>query len=137
VAGSRPVVEESAARARPGSTGDAQEESGRVVAVTGDPSEEDLFPAEHPFIRLEPATRPDDMPHLCATDGTPLYKGNIGNALLHAYTHPAALRRRARPVNLCPVSFTTEAINMFPSSPLTTMFSVRWTSFKLSSPPTR
>jgi hypothetical protein len=26
-----------------------------------------------------------------------LYKGNIGNALLHAYTHPAAPRHRARP----------------------------------------
>jgi hypothetical protein len=97
VAGGRPVMEEAAARACPGSTGDAQEEGGRVVAVTGDPSEEDLFPAEHPFIRLEPAARPDDMPHLCATDGTPLYKGNVSNALLHAYTHPAAPRRRARP----------------------------------------
>jgi hypothetical protein len=97
VAGGCPVVEESAAQARPGSTGDAQEEGGRVVTVTSDPSEEDLFPAEHPFIRLEPATRPDDTPHLCAMDGTPLYKGNISNALLHAYTHPAALCRRARP----------------------------------------
>jgi hypothetical protein len=97
VAGSRPVVKESAARARPGSTGNAQEESGRVAAVTSDPSEEDLFPAEHPFIRLEPATRPDDTPHLCTTDGTPLYKGNIGNALLHAYAHPAALHCRAQP----------------------------------------
>jgi hypothetical protein len=26
-----------------------------------------------------------------------LYKGNVGNALLHAYAHPSALRRRARP----------------------------------------
>jgi hypothetical protein len=59
--------------------------------------EEDLFPAEHPFIRLEPATRPDDTPHLCTTDGAPLYKGNVGNALLHAYAHPAAPRRRVRP----------------------------------------
>jgi hypothetical protein len=90
-------MEEAAARARPGSTGDAQEAGGRVTAVAGDPSEEDLFPAEHPFIRLEPAARPDDTPHLCATDSTPLYKGNVGNALLHAYTHPSALRRRARP----------------------------------------
>jgi hypothetical protein len=97
MAGSRPVMEEAAARARPGSTGDAQEVGGRVAAVTGDPSEEDLFPAEHPFIRLEPAARPDDMPHLCTTDGTPLYKGNVGNALLHAYAHPSAPRRRARP----------------------------------------
>jgi hypothetical protein len=97
VAGGRPVMEEATARARPGSTGNAQEEGGRVAAVTGDPSEEDLFPAEHPFIRLEPAARPDDTPHLCATDGTPLYKGNVSNALLHAYAHPAAPRRRARP----------------------------------------
>jgi hypothetical protein len=97
VAGGRPVVEESAAQARPGSTGNTQEEGGRVATVTRDPSEEDLFPAEHPFIRLEPATQPDDTPHLCAMDGTPLYKGNISNALLHAYTHPAALRRRTRP----------------------------------------
>jgi hypothetical protein len=42
-------------------------------------------------------TRPDDTPHLCATDSTPLYKGNISNALLHAYTHPAAPRRRTQP----------------------------------------
>jgi hypothetical protein len=97
VAGGRPVMEESAARACPGSTGDVQAEGGRVAAVTGDPSEEDLFPAEHPFIRLEPAARPDNTPHLCATDGTPLYKGNVSNALLHAYAHPAAPRRRARP----------------------------------------
>jgi hypothetical protein len=97
MAGGRPVMEEATARARPGSSGSVQEEGGRVAAVTGDPSEEDLFPAEHPFIRLEPAARPDDTPHLCATDGTPLYKGNVGNALLHAYAHPAALRRHARP----------------------------------------
>jgi hypothetical protein len=97
VAGGHPVMEESAARAHPGSTGNAQEEGGRVVAVTGNPSEEDLFPAEHPFIQLEPAARPDDMPHLCATDSTPLYKGNIGNALLHAYAHPSAPRNRTRP----------------------------------------
>jgi hypothetical protein len=97
MAGGSPVMEEAATRARPGSTGGAQEEGGRVAAVTSDPSEEDLFPAEHPFIRLEPAVRPDDTPHLCATDGTPLYKGNVSNALLHAYAHPAAPRRRARP----------------------------------------
>jgi hypothetical protein len=97
VAGGRPVVEESAARACPGSTGNVQEEGGRVTMVTSDPSEEDLFPAEHPFIQLEPAARPDDMPHLCTTDSTLLYKGNISNALLHAYTHPAAPHCRARP----------------------------------------
>jgi hypothetical protein len=97
VAGGRPVLEEATARTRPGSTGDAQEEGGRVAAVTGDPSEEDLFPAEHPFIRLEPAARPDDTPHLCATDGTLLYKGNVSNALLHAYAHPAVPCHRTRP----------------------------------------
>jgi hypothetical protein len=91
VAGGHPVMEEATARARPGSTGDTQEEGGRVATVT-----EDLFPAEHPFIRLEPAIRPDDTPHLCATDGTPLYKGNVSNALLHACQHPSAPRRRAR-----------------------------------------
>jgi hypothetical protein len=37
------------------------------------------------------------MLHLCATDGTPLYKGNVSNALLHAYTHPAVPCCRARP----------------------------------------
>jgi hypothetical protein len=104
VAGGRPVMEESADRARPGSTGSAQEEGGRVAMVTSNPSKEDLFPAEHPFIRLEPATRPDDMPHLCTTDGTPLYKGNISNALLHAYAHPATPRRCARP-DQAPPSF--------------------------------
>jgi hypothetical protein len=65
--------------------------------VTGYPGEEDLFPAEHPYIQLEPANHPDDTLHLCATDGTPLYKGNISHALLHAYAHPAAPRRRVRP----------------------------------------
>jgi hypothetical protein len=55
VAGGCPVMEESTARGRPGSTSNAQEESGRVATVPGDPSEEDLFPAEHPFIQLEPA----------------------------------------------------------------------------------
>jgi hypothetical protein len=49
-------VEVSTARARPGSTGDVEEEGGRVATVTSDLSEEDLFPAEHPFIRLEPVT---------------------------------------------------------------------------------
>jgi hypothetical protein len=97
VAGGRPVVEESADRARPGSTGSAQEEGGRVAAVTSNTSNDDLFPAEHPFIRLEPATQPNDTPHLCTTDGTPLYKGNVSSTLLHAYVHPAMPRRRARP----------------------------------------
>jgi hypothetical protein len=53
VAGGRSVMEESAARARPGSTGDAQEEGGRVAAVTGDPSEEDLFPDGTPIVDLQ------------------------------------------------------------------------------------
>jgi hypothetical protein len=63
-----------------------------------------LFPAEHPFIRLEPATLPDDTPHICATDGTPLFKGNVGNTLLHAYTHPSAPCRHVRP-NQSPPGF--------------------------------
>jgi hypothetical protein len=37
------------------------------------------------------------MLHICATDGTPLFKGNVGHALLHAYSHPTAPCRRARP----------------------------------------
>jgi hypothetical protein len=97
VAGGCPVVKAPTARARPGSIGNAEEEGGRVATVTSNLSEEDLFPAEHPFIRLEPATRPDDTPHLCATDGTPLYKGNVSNTLLHAYKYPAAPCRHTRP----------------------------------------
>jgi hypothetical protein len=97
VAGGRPTVESSAAQTRPGSAGNEQEEGSRVAAVDHDPGKEVLFPAEHPFIRLEPATRPDDTPHICATDGTPLYKGNVNHALLHMYSHPAAPRRRTRP----------------------------------------
>jgi hypothetical protein len=69
----------------------------RVAAIARDPGKEELFPAEHPFIRLEPATLPNDTPHICATDGTPLFKGNVSNALLHTYAHPSALRRQARP----------------------------------------
>jgi hypothetical protein len=97
VAGGRPVMEGSAVGAHSGSTGNVQEEGGRVATVTSDPSEEDLFPAEHPFIRLKPVTQPNDTPHLCTTDGTPLYKGNVSNALLHAYAHPATPCRRAWP----------------------------------------
>jgi hypothetical protein len=40
---------------------------------------------------------PDDTPHIRATNGTPLFKGNVSNALLHAYAHPSAPRRQARP----------------------------------------
>jgi hypothetical protein len=97
VAGGRPTVEGPAARVCPGGAANAQAESSRVAAVARSPSEEELYPAEHPFIQLEPATLPDDTPHICATDGTPLFKGNVGHALLHAYSHPAAPRRRVRP----------------------------------------
>jgi hypothetical protein len=90
-------VERSATRMRPGSTADAQEVGDRVAAVAHDPGEEELFPAEHPFIRLEPATLPDDMPYVCATDSTLLFKGNISHMLLHAYSHPSAPRHQARP----------------------------------------
>jgi hypothetical protein len=97
VAGGHPTMEGSAARAHPGSTGHAQEEGGRVTMVNCDPGEEVLFPAEHPFIRLEPTIRSDDTPHLCNTNGTPLYKGNISHALLHTYSHPAAPHHCTRP----------------------------------------
>jgi hypothetical protein len=90
VAGSCSTVEGPAARARPEGAADAQGEGGRVAAVTRDPGEEELFPAEHPFIRLEPAMLPDNTPHICATDGTPLFKGSVSHSLLHAYSHPSA-----------------------------------------------
>jgi hypothetical protein len=91
--------------AHPGSATDTQEAGGRVAAVARDTNEEELFPAEHPFIRLEPATLTDDTPHVCATDGTPLFKGNVSHALLHAYLHPSALRRQARPDQPPPPGF--------------------------------
>jgi hypothetical protein len=90
-------VEGPATHARPGSTASTQTTGDRVAAIARDPGEEELFPAEHPFIRLEPAMLPNDTPHICATDGTPLFKGNVSNALLHAYAHPSALRRQACP----------------------------------------
>ena len=96
-------VEGQAAGSGPGGAGGAMEARSRVeeltVACDGgrDPGQDVLFPAEHPFIRLEPADRPDDTPHVCATDGTPLYKGTVHSALLHAYQHPSAPRRRTRP----------------------------------------
>jgi hypothetical protein len=97
MAGGSSTVEGPATRARPGSTTSTQATGDQVAAVARDPGEEELFPAEHPFIRLEPAMLPNDTPHICATDGTPLFKGNISNALLHAYAHPSAPRRQARP----------------------------------------
>jgi hypothetical protein len=97
VAGGSAAVEGAATCARPGSAAGAQEAGGHIAAVTRDPGEDELFPAEHSFIRLEPATLPDDTPHICATDGTPLFKENVGHALLHAYSHPAALHRHMRP----------------------------------------
>jgi hypothetical protein len=95
VAGGSSMVEGPATRTSPGSTASAQTASSRVAAVTRGPSTEELFPAEHPFIRLEPATLPDNTPHICATDGTLLFKGSIAHSLLHAYSHPAALCHRA------------------------------------------
>jgi hypothetical protein len=97
VAGSRSTVERPTARAQPEGAAGVQGEGGRVATVTCDPGEEELFPAEHPFIRLEPAALPDDTPHICATDGTPLFKGSIGHSLLHAYTHPSTPRHHTRP----------------------------------------
>jgi hypothetical protein len=102
VAGGRPTVEGPAARACPGGAANAQAESSRVTAVARGPSEEELYPAEHPFIQLEPVTLPDDTPHICATDGTPLFKGNVGHTLLHAYSHPAAPHHHTRPDHALP-----------------------------------
>jgi hypothetical protein len=102
VAGGSSAVEGPATRTRPGSTASMQAAGGRVVAVTRDPGEDELFPAEHPFIRLEPATLPDDVPHICATDGTPLFKGSVGHALLHAYSHPSTPCHHARPDHALP-----------------------------------
>jgi hypothetical protein len=42
------------------------------------------------------------MPHICATDGTLLFKGNVSHVLLHAYSHPSAPRRQARPDQVLP-----------------------------------
>jgi hypothetical protein len=95
-------VEKSATRVHPGSAADAQETDDCVAAVARDPGEDELFPAEHPFIRLEPATLPDNTPHIRATDSTPLFKGNVSHALLHAYSHPSAPRRQARPDQALP-----------------------------------
>jgi hypothetical protein len=97
MAGGSSAVEGPATRTRPGSTASAQAAGSHVMAVTRNPGEEELFPAEHPFIRLEPATLPDDTPHICATDGTLLFKGNVSHVLLHAYVHPSAPCHHARP----------------------------------------
>jgi hypothetical protein len=50
VAGGRPMVEGPAARACPGGAANAQAESSRVAAVARGTNEEELYPAEHPFI---------------------------------------------------------------------------------------
>jgi hypothetical protein len=94
MAGGSAEVERSATHACLGSTADVQEAGDRVAAVARDPGEEELFPAEHPFIRLEPATHSDDTPHVCATDGMLLFKGNVSHALLHAYAHPSTPHRQ-------------------------------------------
>jgi hypothetical protein len=102
VAGGSAEVERSATRTCPGSTAHTQEAGDRVAVVARDPGEEELFPAEHPFIQLEPAMLPDDTPHICATDSTPLFKGNVSHALLHAYSHPSTLCRQAQPNQALP-----------------------------------
>jgi hypothetical protein len=112
VAGGSSTVEGPATRTRPGSTASTQTMGDRVAAIARDPGEEELFPAEHPFIRLEPATLPNDTPHICATDGTPLFKGNVSNALLHAYAHLSAPHRQARP-DQSPPSFVQNRGNNY------------------------
>jgi hypothetical protein len=97
VAGGSSTVEGPAIGTHPGSTASTQATGDRVATVACDPSKEELFPAEHPFLRLEPATLPNDTPHVCATDSTPLFKGNVNNTLLHAHAHPSAPRHQARP----------------------------------------
>ena len=86
--------------ARAGRTDDTEAEGSRVAedgSRARSPDTDDLFPAEHPFIRVEHGEGPDDTPHVCSTDGTPLYKGNVHSALLHASQPPSAPRRRVRP----------------------------------------
>ena len=100
MAGGSSQVAGPAVAARPGSAGNTQEEGSRItedVSRARSPDTDDLFPAEHPFIRLEHGCGPDDTPHVCSTDGTPLFKGNFHSALLHASQPPSAPRRRARP----------------------------------------
>jgi hypothetical protein len=53
VAGGSPMMEGSATRASAGSAASAQATGSRVAAVACNPSKEELFPAEHPFIRLD------------------------------------------------------------------------------------
>jgi hypothetical protein len=114
VAGGGSTVEGPAIGTRPGSTASMQATGDRVATVACDPGEEELFPAEHPFIRLEPATLPNDTPHICATDSTPLFKGNVSNALLHAYAHPSAPRRQARPNQSLPGFVQNQGNNYVP-----------------------
>jgi hypothetical protein len=129
VAGGSAEVERSATCARSGSTADAQEAGDRVAAVARDPNEDELFPAEHPFIRLEPATLSDNMPHVCATDSIPLFKGNVSHVLLHAYSHPSA---KCDLTSLHPVLSITAVIATSPSSPPTTASDSQSTSFRPS-----
>jgi hypothetical protein len=48
----------------------------RTAAVVCHLNREELFPAEHPLIRLGSATLPDDTPYVHAMDSTPLFKDN-------------------------------------------------------------
>jgi hypothetical protein len=123
VAGSSSAVEGPATCTRPGSTASVQAAGSRIAVVIRDPDEEELFPAEHPFIQLEPTTLPDDTPHVCATDSTPLFKGNISHVLLHAYAHLSALHRHARPDHALPGFVHNHGDNYIPF--ITTYNSVR------------
>jgi hypothetical protein len=114
VAGGSSTVEGPATHTCPGSTTSTKATGGRVAAIARNPSEEELFPAEHPFIRLEPATLPDDSPHICATDSTPLFKGNVSNTLLHAYQHPSAPRCQVRPDQSLPGFVQNRGNNYIP-----------------------
>jgi hypothetical protein len=123
VAGGSSTVEGPATHTRPGSTTSMQTTGDRVVTIARDPGEEELFQAEHPFIRLEPAMLPNDTPHICATDSTPLFKGNISNALLHAYAHPSAPCCQARPDQSLPSFVQNRGNNYVPF--ITTYNSIR------------
>jgi len=52
---------------------------------------EDLYPAEHPFIRvLKDSDDPDEMPYMATTTGFPLYKGSY---CTHTKTVPVGFKR--------------------------------------------
>jgi hypothetical protein len=55
---------------------------------------------------------PDNTPHICATDSTPLFKGNVSNALLHAYTHPSTPHCHVQP-NQSPPGFVQNRGNNY------------------------